>query len=220
MIKISIEQELREKCPGMALGIIECQVYNSFHDEKLWEKIERSIKFTRENYQMDEVKLQTQIAATRLVYKACGKEPNRYRPSAEALYRRIIKNFNLYKVNTLVDLANLLSIKTGYSIGGFDASKIIGDIKAGIGKKKEPYEAIGRGTLNVEFLPILRDEKGGIGTPTSDEVRTAIDENTSQFLMNINGYTGKKDLPKAMKMAEELLIEHVNANNIKTRIIE
>ena len=72
-----------------------------------------------------------------------------------------------------MDLINLVSLKTRYSIGGFDADKVEGDVMLGVGKADEKFEAIGRGMLNIEGLPVYRDDIGAIGTPTSDEERTS-----------------------------------------------
>ena len=138
------------------------------------------------------------IHATREAYKKCGKDPSRYRPSGEALCRRILRGISLYQIDTLVDLINLVSIRYGYSIGGFDADKIQGDtLVLGIGKSGEPYEGIGRGELNM----------GGIGTPTSDNERTKLEAGTTHLLTIINGYSGKEGLQEAADYMLELLKE-------------
>jgi len=204
----------------MALGTIVCAVSNSQYNEILWKEIEAVSIAIRAAYSLETIKTNPQITATRNMYLACGKKPGRYRPSAEALMRRIVKGDSLYQINTLVDLVNLISLKTGYSIGGFDADFVVGDVEAGIGCEGEPYEGIGKGFLNIHNLPILRDEKGAIGTPTSDEVRTALRPDTSSFFMNINGYTGKDDLIPALDYAEELLVNYVNAKDIVRRVVE
>ena len=86
----------------------------------------------------------------------------------------------------------------GYSIGGFDADKIVGErLTLGIGKAGEPYEGIGRGLLNIEGLPVYRDEIGGVGTPTSDHERTKITDKTTHLLVLINGYDGDEKRVKA-----------------------
>lgn len=91
------------------------------------------------------------------------QDPGRYRPSAEALRRRLMRGIPLYQIDTLVDLINLVSLRTGHSIGGFDADKIQGNhLELGIGKAEEPFEGIGRGILNIEGLPVYRDSFGGI----------------------------------------------------------
>ncbi|MBR6446651.1 MAG: hypothetical protein IKS94_09610, partial [Prevotella sp.] len=134
------------------------------------------------------------IAATRRVYKACGKDPSRYRPASEALIRRMLQGKELYQIDTLVDLINLASIRFGYSIGGFDAEKFVGDtLTLGIGRAGEPYEGIGRGMLNIEGLPVYRDAEGGVGTPTSDNERTKITLETRRLLVLINGYDGNEE---------------------------
>lgn len=140
----------------------------------------------------------TPIFATRQAYKRLGKDPNRYRPSAEALRRRILRGLPLYKIDTLVDIINLVSIRSGYSIGGFDADKIVGGLELGVGKEGEVYHGIGRGELNIAGLPVYRDGVAGVGTPTSDEERTKIEMSTTSLLMILNGYSGKEGLLEAV----------------------
>ena len=138
------------------------------------------------------------IAATRKVYRVCGKDPSRYRPASEALIRRMLQGKQLYQRDTLVDLVNLASIAFGYSIGGFDADKFEGEtLTLGIGKAGEPYEGIGRGNINIEGLPVYRDRLGGVGTPTSDNERTKMMSDTSHLVVLINGYDGNKQQVRA-----------------------
>jgi len=168
---------------------------------------------------MEEIARRIPIYETRQAYKKLGKDPNRYRPSAEALCRRILKGYPLYKIDTLVDLINLVSIHTGYSIGGFDAGKIKGDLILGVGQADELFNGIGRGPLNIEGLPVYRDEQGGIGTPTSDEERTKIDLSTTKLLMIINGYSGEERLMEAVAYATDLLEKYATARNIQIETI-
>ena len=103
-----------------------------------------------------------------------------------------------------------------YSIGGFDADKIVGDaLVLGIGKAGEPYEGIGRGELNIEGMPVYRDAVGGIGTPTSDNERTKLELGTTHLLAIINGYSGKEGLRDAADYMIELLKEFASAEDIK-----
>ena len=152
------------------------------------------------------------------VYKKLGKDPNRYRPSGEALCRRLLKGQGLYQINTLVDLINLVSLKTGYSIGGFDADKIAGNLILGVGKADEPFKAIGRGTMNIKGLPVYRDSIGAIGNPSSDEERTKITAETSNLLMLINGYSGKEGLNEAVEYSTDLLKNYAEAYRISFNI--
>ena len=127
------------------------------------------------------------------MYKACGKDPSRYRPASEALIRRMLQGKELYQRDTLVDLVNLASIAYGYSIGGFDADQFVGDtLTLGIGREGEPYEGIGRGLINIHGLPVYRDAQGGVGTPTSDHERTKMTMETHHLVVLINGYDGNE----------------------------
>lgn len=189
-MNVFVSNEIYAVCPEFKGMMVEARVVNSPYNERLWQKIE-SARDMKNFLSIDSIKSWKPIAATRRVYKACGKDPSRYRPAAEALLRRLLQGKELYKVDTLVDLLNYASITTGYSLGGFDTSKFVGDILTlGIGRHDEPYVGIGRGTLNIEGLPVYRDALGGVGTPTSDSERTKIDLSTTRLTVLINGYDG------------------------------
>lgn len=218
-MNISVSEQIYQACPRLRLGIISCDVVNTPSDEALWEEIAAEEESLRLSMRMEEIARRIPIYETRQAYKKLGKDPNRYRPSAEALCRRILKGYPLYKIDTLVDLINLVSIRTGYSIGGFDAGKIKGDLILGVGKADELFTGIGRGPLNIEGLPVYRDEQGGIGTPTSDDERTKIDLSTTKLLMIINGYSGEEGLMEAVVYAKDLLEKYATARNIQIETI-
>ncbi len=218
MIEISVGEEILKVCPVFSLAAIECDIKNTQNDKDLWEEIELFSQNLRETVSMPDIKNRPNLAETRAVYKALGKEPNRYRPSGEALCRRIVKGVPLYKIDTAVDLINLLSMKYGYSIGGFDADTIDGSLRLGVGQSGEPFEAIGRGLLNIENMPVYRDAVGGIGTPSSDEERTKITSDTQRLLMIINGYSGENGLPEIVEDALNMIKKFLSAENIEIQI--
>ncbi len=106
-----------------------------------------------------------------------------------------------------------------FSIGGYDADKISGDVVFGVGKKNEPYEGIGRGILNIESLPVFRDNAGAFGTPTSDSVRTAVTSETVRFLMIIIGFGNLSELDEAAASAVNLLEKYAFARNMELKIV-
>lgn len=215
MYTITVSKEIKEACPVFAGAAVYATVKNSAYNKGLWEEIN---VFTREltsTTQLNDIKKQPVIAATREAYKRCGKDPGRYRPSAEALRRRLMRGIELYQIDTLVDLINLVSLRTGHSIGGFDADKIQGThLELGIGKVDEPFEGIGRGELNIGGLPVYRDAIGGIGTPTSDNERTKMGLDTTHILAIVNGYNGKEGLKEAAEMIEDLLKKYGEADEV------
>ena len=192
-MKVIVSKEIETVCPGFVGAAVEASVVNTPYSAELWKEIHALGEQYKQTLTTESLKQLSGIAATRRVYKACGKDPSRYRPASEALIRRILQGKELYQIDTLVDLINLASMRFGYSLGGFDADKFVGDtLTLGIGQKDEPYEGIGRGIINIEGLPVYRDEKGGVGTPTSDHERTKITLSTTHMLVLINGYDGNE----------------------------
>lgn len=197
-MNITVSQEIENVCPGFVGAAVEAWVTNSPYSGALWQEINALGEKYRAELTTESLKQLSGIEATRRVYRTCGKDPSRYRPASEALIRRMLQGKALYQIDTLVDLINLASIAYGYSIGGFDADKFVGDtLTLGIGREGEPYEGIGRGMLNIAGLPVYRDAQGGVGTPTSDNERTKIDINTTHLLVLINGYDGREDQVRA-----------------------
>lgn len=220
-MNITISDEIKQACPQFVGVAVHAAVKNTAFDEGLWQEIHEFTRELKATTTIADINKFPTIKATREAYKRCGKDPGRYRPSAEALRRRLMRDIDLYQIDTLVDLINLVSLRTGYSIGGFDADKIEGDtLVLGIGKADEEFEGIGRGLLNIEGLPIYRDTVGGIGTPTSDNERTKMELGTTHILALINGYSGREGLQEAAEMTRDLLIKYAAAENVEISFYE
>lgn len=218
-MKIEIEQEIKDACPDMKIGLIRADVVNSETSDELWTEIEEASRRIRESYELSWINKRPAIVANRNLYKRMGKDPNRYRVSSEALCRRVVKGMDLYRINTLVDLINLVSMCSGYSIGGFDADKIVGDmVTLGVGRHDEKFDGIGRGLLNVEGLPLYRDAVGGIGSPTSDEERTKITMSTVRLQMQINAFGEEMPLADTIDWSVSLLEKYASAENVQIDI--
>ncbi len=197
-MKVIVSPEILRICPEFVGASVEATVLNTSFSEGLWQEIKSICADYKAHLTPDLLKDMSGIHATRRVYRAFGKDPSRYRPASEALVRRVLQGKDLYQIDTLVDLINLASMKFGYSIGGFDADKFVGEtLTLGIGREDEPYEGIGRGMLNIAGLPVYRDDKGGVGTPTSDNERTKITLDTVHLLVLINGYDGNEEQVRA-----------------------
>jgi DNA/RNA-binding domain of Phe-tRNA-synthetase-like protein len=219
MIPISISPEVKSKCPQLQLGCIQCNLKVTNEYPALLALIQKELADLQNQISVEEISKIPSIQSSRVGYKSLGKDPARYRLSAEALLRRVVKGKGLYQVNNVVDLLNLTSVKSGFSIGGYDVGKIEGEIQLSIGKAGEPYKAIGRGELNIEFLPTFRDQKGPFGSPTSDSVRTMITPKTEQFLMPIFNFGGHENLEEVMSNAISLLEKYASGSSFETQII-
>ena len=192
-MNIIVSDEIKAVCPPFVGACVDAQVVNTPYSEALWKEIHQAEERFRSELTTESLKELPSIAATRAIYKKCGKAPSRYRPASEQLIRRMLQGKELYQIDTLVDLINLASITYGYSIGGFDADRFVGDtLTLGIGREGEPYEGIGRGMINIHGLPVYRDAEGGVGTPTSDNERTKMMLSTRHLVVLINGYDGNE----------------------------
>ena len=221
-MNIIVSEEIKRVCPGFVGAAVEAHVKNTPFSQPLWDEMDALGEQFRQTLTTESLKDRKAIAATRRVYKTCGKDPSRYRPSSEALIRRMLQGKALYRIDTLEDLVNLASIAYGYSIGGFDADKFEGDVLTlGVGREGEPYEGIGRGMINIAGLPVYRDSRGGVGTPTSDNERTKMELATTHVLILVNGYDGDRSQTLACaRYLQELLRKYADSDGGTVSVYE
>ena len=216
MIEIAIDTALAHHAPQLTLGCICARVKITEHDDALWQAIHAYLKTLSDQLTVEDITALPTVAAQRTAYKACGKNPSRYRGSAEALLRRVAQDKGLYQVNTLVDINNLLSLETGHPVGSYDIGQLASPLLMRIGQAGELYSGIGKGDVNLENLPLLADSQGPFGSPTSDSQRAAIRMDTEHLLMVIYAFSGTAELEQAMKRATALLQHHAAAQDVKT----
>jgi len=219
MTSITFQKELIELIPEIKLGYFQCNVNIRPSGDKIKQLSGEIISKVRSELTIEEISQKPTIKSTKDGYRKLGKDPSRYRPSAEALTRRIVNGKDLYWINNIVDLLNLISLETGFSIGGYDVDKISGSIEFGIGRENEPYEAIGRGELNIENLPVFRDDLGAFGSPTSDSLRSMVTEATKNFLMIIIDFGNFEILEKTLKYSVELYTKFGEMTSYETKVI-
>ena len=205
---ITIHQSIKYLLPDVRLAFLQGIVLNrkTFH-------LGQAIKNLLAN---DWLSLGRDVnESTRKAYKLLGKQPSRYRPSAEALRRRILKGNDILSIHNAVDIINYISIYSGFSISIFDYSKIQGPIIFNIGDKSN-YNTIGRGIMNIEKLPCLYDNIGPFGNPCSDSYRTSIEHFSESILMVIYDFGPNALLSKTLDKAELFLKKYCNFScNVK-----
>jgi DNA/RNA-binding domain of Phe-tRNA-synthetase-like protein len=147
----------------------------------------------------------TVVAEARQAFRALGKDPSRYRPSSEALLRRIAQGKGLFNVNNLVDTNNLISLTSRYPAGAYDLARLEGAFEKGldlrVGHDGETYEAIARGPFNLANLPVLCDGFGPFGSPTSDSARTMVTADCREALLVLYGFGEAEGLDEALDAA-------------------
>jgi len=211
MIKVTIDPSLQSLLPKLNLGIVFAKVQVSKHNDDLWKEIDHCVSLIYK-YDMESLYHIEGIEALREGYKTIGKDPSRYRGSAEALARRIILGKGLYKVNTIVDINNLVSLESMNSVGSYDLSNIGQSVLFRIGKNGESYKGIGKEMINIAELPVFADENGPFGSPTSDSERAMILESTKNLMMIVISFTGKESLNKYLERISSLLVRYANAD--------
>lgn len=219
MINIQIDDRILKACPDTRIGLISATVINGPTNDALWSEIEAAAEDIKQQYELLEINKRPAIAGTRHLYKALGKDPSRYRVSSEALCRRIIRGLGIYRLTTLIDVVNLVSIKSGYAISGLDCDRIEGDtLTMSVGTVDDVYHGIGRGLLNIEGMPVYRDAAGPIATPTSDEERTKFTDQTVRAQININAFAPEMPLDDAVEWMAALLKKYAHATDVETSI--
>jgi DNA/RNA-binding domain of Phe-tRNA-synthetase-like protein len=211
MLSITIDPLIREKCPLLTLDVLQCKVSVYGAHKIFWQYVENTLMEIRNKFNVDEIGKISAIRKAREAYKALGKDPSRYRLSAEALLRRVLQEKDLYKVNNVIDVLNIISIRSGISIGGYDADRIQGNIVLSIADENIAYHAIGRGLLNIGNLPVLHDSVGFFGNPTSDSERTCVTEETRNFLMVFFNFEGNAVVREWLDESKNLLIQYAQA---------
>lgn len=142
------------------------------------------------------------LQPARELYRAFGIDPTKTRPSSEALLRRVLKGQPLPRINSAVDLCNVLSLSFLLPIGLYDAAAIDGPVKLRKGLPGESYSGIRKAEVHLGGRPVLSDRRGAFGNPTSDSARTAVGQTTGGLWMVI---FAPRSLPAAT------MEEHVRA---------
>jgi DNA/RNA-binding domain of Phe-tRNA-synthetase-like protein len=216
---LTIDDALKAKCPKTALGCVSAQVLAQPSPAALIAELSNCAQAILQLQEPRDVLESPQILATRAAYKALGKDPARYRGSAEALLRRLMAGKGLPRINAVVDIINLVSVESRLSIGLYDLAHVQGDIVFRAGCAGETYKGIGKYDLNLEGLPVFCDALGPHGSPTSDSERTMVTGETKHVLAVIISFGGKEGLDRWTLRMSELSAQHASGNNCKTQII-
>jgi DNA/RNA-binding domain of Phe-tRNA-synthetase-like protein len=121
------------------------------------------------------------ISRARALYRRFGTDPTRVRPSSEALLRRLKKGEPLPRVNSLVDVANALSVQLQVPVGLYDMEKVKGgELTLRLGAEGESYAGIGKERVNVAGRLCVADAEGPCGNPSADSARTMITTSTER----------------------------------------
>src|SRR3954451_15082692 len=108
----TIANDLLAACPEIHLGILTSSVRIEKSSDSLWNEVEHVSATARASLTGKVLQEDVEIQALREVYKTLGKDPSRYRGSAESLLRRLLQGKSLYRINNMVEINNTISVES------------------------------------------------------------------------------------------------------------
>jgi DNA/RNA-binding domain of Phe-tRNA-synthetase-like protein len=219
-MQVTIDAALKMKCSRTALGCVTAHVEASASAEALIEVITARVGQFLNFRHPRGVLASAEVEATRSAYKALGKDPARYRGSAEALLRRMVAGKGLPQINAVVDVINLVSVESRLPVGLYDLAHVQGDVVFRRGRAGETYKGIGKYDLNLEGLPVFCDAIGPHGSPTSDSERTMVTTETRQVLAVMVSFGGAEGLDRWAQRMFALLTQYASGRDIEIQMIQ
>jgi DNA/RNA-binding domain of Phe-tRNA-synthetase-like protein len=216
---VTIDEGLKKKCARVALGRVTAEVETGETPAALTGELKLREDEILRLPEPRAVLESAQVLATRAGYKALGKDPARYRGSAEALLRRVIAGKGLPQINAVVDVINLVSVESRLPVGLYDLAAVSGDVIFRAGLAGETYKGIGKYDLNLEGMPLFADSIGPHGSTTSDSERTMVTAATKEIVALIVSFGGAETLERWARRLAELLALYAAGRNEKTWVV-
>ena len=219
-MQITIDAKLKSKCPRTALACVTARVQPGASPVLLLgEMNQRELEIQELPFPRGVLE-SPEVETVRKAYKALGKDPSRYRGSAEALLRRIVAGKGFPEINAVVDVINLVSVESRLPVGLYDLGHVTGEIVFRAGRAGETYKGIGKYDLNLEGLPVFADNAGPHGSATSDSERTMVTAETKEILAVIISFAGAEGLERWAQRMSKLLTQHAAAQDVVIQIIQ
>ena len=185
-MEINISTTLKEKIPRFNAGVITYTNITVGPSPQMLkgrlQLFQESLFFDLQEKEWNEFK---GIKEWRETFKTVGTDPSRYRPSVEALYRRIKKQNYLPSVHSAIDLNNFFSLRFEVPIGIYDSRHLAGDITIKIGEAGDEYLGLNGRINSMNNMITSVDQAGPFGSPFVDSERTKVTEDTKQALQII-----------------------------------
>ena len=204
-LEIKLSSELIEQIPNFKVGMIEYKNITVGNSPQMvkgrLQLFQESIYFELENKDMKDL---PGIQEWREVFKMTGKDPNRYRHSAEALMRRVQKQNYLSSVQSAIDINNFFSLQYQVPIGVYDYDQLKAPVVIRIGKEGEEYNGLNGRTNSLDHLILSSDENGPFGSPfvDSDKAPVTVDTKNALQIIYLRSSTSVED---ARKLTESLM---------------
>jgi DNA/RNA-binding domain of Phe-tRNA-synthetase-like protein len=167
------------------------------------------------------------LAAWRGVFRGFGVDPTKYRSAAEALLRRLTKQGELPSIDTLVDLANLVSIRYALPVAVFDQRAISGGTSVRLAHGGEQWSDLGSSRAEHpqpgEVIFVDEDEQVSARRWCWRQSRTsAARGDTSEVLITVEGHHDRApdDVDRALRDLQSLLGSHASPTTVRSDILD
>ena len=217
---VSVDPALYGVYPEIRLGCLRFTAEVREPDERFWSEMEETclpqVRAAIDGKGWSEI---PGVRGSRLMYKAFGRNPGRYRVSSEALMRRVRRCDPLYRINSVVDVNNLISVKSGLSVGSYDLARGRGGIVMRRGAPGETYPGIGKDAIDLENLLVLTDELGAFGSSMSDSTRSMVTLEATDILVVLHCFENDMDLPALLEETKTAFEIYAGARGAETWMV-
>ncbi len=143
-MRYSVDKKIFEICPEIQFGILIAHgITNRNSNTEDVEAVRKAEESLRSQYTSDEVREIYNVRCYRDIMKDTGINPNKFPPSVEAMFKRILKGGELPVINALVDLCNVVSISNVISLGAHDLKDMKADLEVRFGKEDDVFLPFG-----------------------------------------------------------------------------
>jgi DNA/RNA-binding domain of Phe-tRNA-synthetase-like protein len=184
MIQLSIDSGISTKLPQLHVGILQYkQTTVSDSPQMLKGRTELFQESLCLEYSVELLADIPQIEYYRTCFKKLGIDPKRYRPSSEALLKRVLQGKGVPSIHSAADVNNFFSLRYIIPCGLYDLDQIEGnDIMMRLGEQHESYQSLSGRETSAAGTWITADAVGPFGGPVIDSERTKVSYSSKNIL--------------------------------------
>jgi DNA/RNA-binding domain of Phe-tRNA-synthetase-like protein len=195
--------QVRHELPGWELLWVRLRLRPG-HEDALAGLRREVAEVARANFEGEGLADHPTVAAVRKLFRAAGCDPTRYRPSSEALLRRLLKGEDLPVIHPFVDLNNCLSVELAVPCCASAEGTFTPPVTLRAGRPGETVQSL-RGPFNLEGKPLMEDAEGPFSTPITDSERVRVGDGTESVWIVAYLPQGVVDPADARARLNELL---------------
>ncbi|GED68592.1 tRNA-binding protein [Brevibacillus reuszeri] len=185
-MKVQLDPAVSDRLPRLSLGVLQYSGASVSDSPKMLQgRINYFVESMRLEHDLSRLADIEGIREWRAAFKQVGTDPSRYRPSSEALLRRLLQGNPFFWINTAVDVNNFFSVLHALPFGIYDQNHLVGDVICRIGLADDRYEGLNEREVHMEGKLLLADETGAFGSPIVDSKRTCVTDQSRDLLQVI-----------------------------------